>query len=116
MENKGESDHCLEILENLEILEILEIPPVQKTPFVMTPFSGPDLSAIQNPTEFTELPCQCIFQRFPDFAHSPQILWSSVRSLCVLLLALELYINSRDFLGKVGQSQAKLAQKRLIFA
>ena len=27
VENKGESDHCLDILENLEILEILEIPP-----------------------------------------------------------------------------------------
>ena len=27
VENKGESDHFLEILENLEILEILEIPP-----------------------------------------------------------------------------------------
>ena len=26
MENKAESDHFLEILENLEILEILEIP------------------------------------------------------------------------------------------
>ena len=30
MENKGESDHILEILENLEILEILEIPPVKR--------------------------------------------------------------------------------------
>ena len=30
MENKGESDHFLEILENLEILEILEIPPVKR--------------------------------------------------------------------------------------
>ena len=27
VENKGESDHFLEILENLEILEILEISP-----------------------------------------------------------------------------------------
>ena len=36
---KGESDHFLEILVNLEILEI---PPVKKTPFVMTPLSGPD--------------------------------------------------------------------------
>ena len=30
VENKGESDHFLEILENLEILEILEIPPVER--------------------------------------------------------------------------------------
>ena len=34
LENKGESDHFLEILENLEILdsnlEILEIPPVKR--------------------------------------------------------------------------------------
>ena len=29
VENKGKSDHFLEILENLEILEILEIPPVE---------------------------------------------------------------------------------------
>ena len=42
VENKGESDHFLEILENLEILEILEIPHIEKTPFVMTPFSAPD--------------------------------------------------------------------------
>ena len=39
MENKGESDYFLEILENLEILEILEILPVKRPPFVMTPFS-----------------------------------------------------------------------------
>ena len=37
MENKGESDHLLEILENLEFLEILEIPPV-KDPFRSDPF------------------------------------------------------------------------------
>ena len=30
VENKGESDHFLEILENLEISEILEIPPVKR--------------------------------------------------------------------------------------
>ena len=42
VENKGESDHFLEILENLEILEVLEISSSEKTPFVMTPFSGPD--------------------------------------------------------------------------
>ena len=42
VENKGESDHVLEILENLEILEILEVSSSEKTPFVMTPFSGPD--------------------------------------------------------------------------
>ena len=30
LENKGESEHFLEILENLEILEILEIPPVKR--------------------------------------------------------------------------------------
>ena len=41
VENKGEFDRFLEILENSEILEILEIPPV-KRPFVMTPFSVPD--------------------------------------------------------------------------
>ena len=42
VENKGESDHFLEIPENLEILEILQIPPVKRPPFVMTPFSGPE--------------------------------------------------------------------------
>ena len=51
MEKKGESDHFLEILEILEILENLEIldsrdSSSEKTPFVMTPFSGPDLTAI----------------------------------------------------------------------
>ena len=30
VENKGESEHSLEILENLEILEILEIPPAKR--------------------------------------------------------------------------------------
>ena len=30
VENKGESDHFLEILENSEILEILEIPPAKR--------------------------------------------------------------------------------------
>ena len=35
VENKGESDRFLEILENLELCE--------KTPFVMTPFSGSDV-------------------------------------------------------------------------
>ena len=35
LENKGVSDHFLEILENLEIFEIL------KTPFVMTLFPVP---------------------------------------------------------------------------
>ena len=30
MENKGEPDHFLEILENLETLEIREIPPVKR--------------------------------------------------------------------------------------
>ena len=30
VENKGESNHFLEILENLEILEILEIPLVKR--------------------------------------------------------------------------------------
>ena len=38
MENKGESEHFLEILENLEIVEILEIPRVKMTPFILTPF------------------------------------------------------------------------------
>ena len=42
VENKGESDHFLEILENLEILEILRDSATEKTPFVMTPFSGPE--------------------------------------------------------------------------
>ena len=39
VENKGESDHLLEIPENLEVLdvEILEIPPV-KDPFCNDPF------------------------------------------------------------------------------
>ena len=31
MESKGESDHCLEILESLEILEILETSPVKRS-------------------------------------------------------------------------------------
>ena len=30
VENKGESDHFLEVLENLEVLEILGIPPVKR--------------------------------------------------------------------------------------
>ena len=38
--NKGESDRFLEILDNLENFEILDSG--EKTPFVMTPFSGPD--------------------------------------------------------------------------
>ena len=42
VENKGESDDFLEILENLEILEILENSSSEKTPFVMTPFLGPN--------------------------------------------------------------------------
>ena len=41
VEKKEESDHFLEILENLEILEILDSSS-EKTPFVMTPFYGPD--------------------------------------------------------------------------
>ena len=40
-ENRGESDHFLELLENLEILEILEIPPV-KRPLRNDPFSVPE--------------------------------------------------------------------------
>ena len=44
MENKGESDHFLEILENLEILEILEVPPGGGAPFVMTLFPVPTSS------------------------------------------------------------------------
>ena len=52
MENKGESDHFLEILDSRENLEILEIPESfsEKTPFVMTPFSGPEKKVT-----FTEL-------------------------------------------------------------
>ena len=42
MENQGESGHLLEILENLEILRDSR-DSSEKTPFVMTPFSGPDL-------------------------------------------------------------------------
>ena len=30
VENKGDSDHFLEVLEHLEILEILELPPVER--------------------------------------------------------------------------------------
>ena len=49
MENKGESDHFLEILENLEmleILEILEIPPV-KRPLSQRPlFPVPSTSSV----------------------------------------------------------------------
>ena len=41
VEKKEEPDHLLETLENLEILEILGISPLEKTPFVITPFSGP---------------------------------------------------------------------------
>ena len=37
VENKGKSDRFLENLENSEI------PPTKRPPFVMTPFSGPDL-------------------------------------------------------------------------
>ena len=43
MENEEESDHFLKILENLEILEISRDFSSEKTPFVMTPFSGPEL-------------------------------------------------------------------------
>ena len=38
VENKGKSDHFPEIPENLEISRDSSI---EKTPFVMTPFSGP---------------------------------------------------------------------------
>ena len=47
VEKKGDSDHFLEILENLEILE--RDSSSEKTPFVMTPFSGPDW---RSPNEF----------------------------------------------------------------
>ena len=50
MENKGESDHFLEILENLEILGDSSS---EKTPVVMTPFSGldslPEILRAQDP-------------------------------------------------------------------
>ena len=45
VEYKGGSDHLLEILENLEILEIVENAPVKRPLFVMTPFSGPDITS-----------------------------------------------------------------------
>ena len=38
------------------------------------------------------------------------------KCLCALLLALELFINSCDFLGKVGQSQVFWLKKPLMFA
>ena len=40
LENKGDSDHFLEILENLEILEILELPrdPFRNDPFFRSRF------------------------------------------------------------------------------
>ena len=44
VESKEESDHFLEILENLEnfIFRSSRECSSEKTPFVMTPFSGPD--------------------------------------------------------------------------
>ena len=41
VENKGESDHFPEILENLEFRDFRDSSS-EKTPFVMTPFSGPE--------------------------------------------------------------------------
>ena len=51
VENKGESDHFLEILENLQILEILEIPPVKR----------PSCNESQHPSSFKiiERHCNC---------------------------------------------------------
>ena len=58
MENKGESDHFLEVPEDLEILEILEVldSSSEKTPFVMTsgPLRGPDKDYRRNPQETTD--------------------------------------------------------------
>ena len=42
VEKTGEADHCLEILETLEILRDSRNFSSEKTPFVMTPFSGPE--------------------------------------------------------------------------
>ena len=42
VEKKGDSMHFLEILENLEIFIDSRGFFSEKTPFVMTPFSGPD--------------------------------------------------------------------------
>ena len=40
VENKGETDHFLEILENVEIFRDSRDSSSEKTPFVMTPFSA----------------------------------------------------------------------------
>ena len=42
VENKGESDHVVEILENVEVVERLEIPSVKRTPFRTGPLSAPE--------------------------------------------------------------------------
>ena len=42
VENKGESDHFLEMLENFRDFRDSGDSFGEKTPFVMTPFSGPD--------------------------------------------------------------------------
>ena len=42
VENRGESDYFPEFFENILDLEILEVPSVKKTPFIVTPFSGPE--------------------------------------------------------------------------
>ena len=49
VENKGESDHCLEILENLEILEIHSSS--EKTPFAMTKHPFAEVS-VRSPYRF----------------------------------------------------------------
>ena len=46
VQNKGEADHSLEILENLEILDSIDSSG-EKTPFVMTPFPCPDCVALK---------------------------------------------------------------------
>ena len=45
MENKGESDHNLEILVNLDSRESRDSSS-EKTPFVMTPFAGPEVGPL----------------------------------------------------------------------
>ena len=56
LEHKGESDHFLEILENLEIRDSRG----EKTLFVMTPSSGPDLVGILSDRSADSEKCRTI--------------------------------------------------------
>ena len=66
-ENKAESDHFFEILENLEVLEILEFPPAKRPLFVMTPFSGPDYEITgSRPPETLNLVSPLVLGKYTD--------------------------------------------------